>query len=142
LWAVREERQMNKVVARYADGRIAKGTATDFSPAKDLFHMSVAATPTEAASLVEIRMRDLKAVYFVKDLEGNRQHTDRNEFDPTRPPVSRPMAVTFKDGEVLVGTTTGYQPGRPGFFFVPADATSNIEHCYIVTASTRTVRLL
>jgi hypothetical protein len=133
---------MNKVVARYADGRIAKGTTTDFSPARDSFHMHMAATPSEAVSLVQIRMRDLKAVYFVKDFEGDRQRIDRNEFDPSRPPISRPIAVTFKDGEVLVGTTTGYQPNRPGFFIEPADTNSNIERCYVVTAATRGVRFL
>ncbi len=27
----------------------------------------------------------------------------------------RKIKVVFKDGEVLAGTTTGYQPGRPAF---------------------------
>ena len=49
------------------------------------------------------------------------------------------MQVTFKDGEVLVGTTQGYQPGRPGFFLLPADPRSNNERCYIVTSATQTV---
>ena len=47
--------------------------------------------------------------------------------------------MTFSDGEVLVGTTTGYQPGRPGFFLEPADPESNIERAYIITAATRAV---
>ena len=34
---------MNKVVARYADGRIVKGTTADFVPTKDSFHVSAAA---------------------------------------------------------------------------------------------------
>ena len=46
------------------------------------------------------------------------------------------------DGEVLVGTTTGYQPGRPGFFLVPADGDANIERCYVVTAATKDVGFL
>lgn len=50
--------------------------------------------------------------------------------------------MAFKDGEVLVGTTTGYQPGRPGFFLEPADTTSNIERCYVVAAATLDVSFL
>ena len=51
--------------------------------------------------------------------------------------------MVFADGEVIVGTTQGYQPGRPGFFMVPADqADNNIERCYVVTAATSEVTLL
>lgn len=41
-----------------------------------------------------------------------------------------------------MGTTTGYQSGRKGFFIVPADPYSNNERCYIVTASTKEISLL
>lgn len=126
---------MNKVVARFADGRIVKGTATDFFPAKDTFHVSVAYDPLGSQPL-EIRTADLKALFFVKDYEGDPEHVERKAFDPAHPPIGRKIKVTFKDGEVLVGTTTGYQKGRPGFFLVPADATSNMERCYVVSAAT------
>lgn len=36
----------------------------------------------------------------------------------------------------------GYQPGRPGFFMVPADTDPNTEPCYVVTAATKSVALL
>ena len=132
---------MNKVVARFADGRMTKGTTADFSPEKELFHMSVAATPSGVTSLV-IHMRELKALYFVKDFAGDPRRADRNEFDPSNPPIMRPISVTFVDGEVLVGTTAGYQSGRPGFFLQPADASSNIERCYVLVAATREIRFL
>ena len=44
--------------------------------------------------------------------------------------------------EVIVGTTQGYQPGRPGFFVYPADAASNNERCFVITAATRRVHPL
>ena len=103
--------------------------------------MSVAEDPAGTKS-VEINTKDLKALFFVKDFEGDQKHVERNEFDPSRPPVGRRIKVVFKDGEVLVGTTTGYQPGRPGFFVVPADDSSNIERCYVVSAATREVSFL
>ena len=129
---------MNKVIARLADGRVIKGMTADFFPTKDRFHVTVAMAPA-GAKPVEIHTKDLKALFFVKDFAGDPQHVQRNEFDPSQPPAGRRIRVVFKDGEVLVGTTTGYQPGRPGFFVVPADASSNNERCYVVAAATREV---
>lgn len=132
---------MNKVVARYADGRMIKGMTADFFPGKDAFHVSEADAPAGALP-VEVHTKDLKALFFVKDLAGNRQHVERNVFDPSRPPAGRKIRVVFKDGETIVGTTTGYQKGRPGFFIVPADPGSNIERCYVITAATKEVSFL
>jgi hypothetical protein len=132
---------LNKVVVRFVDGRIVKGVTSDFVPAKERFHVSEAqAAP--GAKPVEVQTKDLKALFFVKDFAGNPQHGDRNAFDPARPPAGRRIRVEFSDGEVLVGTTQGYQPGRPGFFVVPADPASNTERCYVVTASTKDVRFV
>lgn len=131
---------MNKVIARFADGRVVKGMTADFFPTKDSFHVTPAAPAGEKP--LEIQTKDLKALFFVKDFAGDPKHVERNEFDPSRPQAGRRIKVVFKDGEVLVGTTTGYQRGRPGFFLVPADAGSNIERCYVVTAATREVGFL
>ncbi len=132
---------MNRVVARFADGRVLKGMTADFFPAKDTFHLIVAGAPPETAP-VEVHMHDLKALFFVKDLMGNPDYNERKEFDAAHPPVGRVIRVVFRDGEVLVGTTTGYQPGRPGFFLVPADPDSNNERCYVVSASAEDIRFL
>jgi len=132
---------MNKVVARFADGRTVKGMTSDFVPAKDVFHVTEAlAQPGDKP--LEIYMRELKAVFFVKDLVGDPLHTQLNEFDPIHPPVGRRIRVEFSDGEVLVGTTQGYQANRPGFFVEPADVGSNIERCYVVAVAARQVVLL
>jgi hypothetical protein len=136
-----EEKAMNKVVVRFADGRTLKGMTADFFPTKDLFHVNVS-TDSAGAKPLEIKKSDLKALIFVKDLEGDPKHVESNEFDPAHPPAGRRIRVVFKDGEVLVGTTTGYQPGRPGFFLVPADSGSNMERCYVVTAATQEVSFL
>jgi hypothetical protein len=132
---------VNKVVIRFIDSRIVKGTTADFVPAKDLFHVNVT-TDSAGAKPVEIHMSDLKAVFFVKDFTGDSQHAESNEFDPSHPPAGRKIRVEFKDGEVLVGTTTGYQAGRPGFFLVPADLGSNIDRCYVIAAATRKVSFI
>ncbi|HTL99245.1 MAG TPA: hypothetical protein VL181_10625 [Holophagaceae bacterium] len=132
---------MNHVVARYQDGRTVKGLTNDFLPAKSVFHILPEGS-SPAAKPVEMVVNELKAVFFVKDLAGNPSHKKTNAFDPNKPPVGRKVRVEFKDGEVLVGTTQGYQPDRPGFFIVPADARSNNERCFIVAAAAKQVVML
>jgi hypothetical protein len=129
---------MSKIVARFVDGRLVKGDTADFVPGKELLHVSVAMAPA-GSKPVEVRIQDLKALFFVKDFTGDPQHVDRKDFDGHRPAAGRRIKVVFKDGEVLLGTTQGYQPGRPGFFLVPADPGSNIERCYVVSAATEQV---
>ena len=131
----------NKVVARYADGRIVKGMTSDFLPTKQAFHVSEVATTAQLKPL-EIRMAELKALFFVKDFAGDAQHAEGNEFDVSRPRVGPHMRVHFADGEVLVGTTQGYQPNRPGFFLEPADSDSNIERCYAMAAAVQQVSFI
>ncbi len=132
---------MNKVVARFIDGRVVKGTTADFSPAKASFHVRET-SGADGAQQIEIATEDLKALFFVRNFEGDREHVHTNEFDPSRPMAGRRIKVEFADGEVLTGTTAGYQPGRPGFFLVPADRGSNIERCYVVTSATKDVGFL
>ncbi len=131
----------NKIVVRYQDGRLLKGSTVDFFPNKETFHV-VLADAQAGAKPVEVFVRDLKAVFFVKDFVGNSAYNDNKEFIQSKPVVGRKIKVTFKDNEVLTGTTQGYQPGRPGFYVVPADPNSNIERFYVVTAATRNVSFL
>ena len=132
---------MNQVVARYQDGRVLKGVTNDFVPAKDRFHLQLQGAGSGTRP-VEVLVSELKAVYFVKDFAGNPEHKESELFDPKRPTAGRKIRVVFKDGEVSVGTTQGYQPGRPGFFLIPADAGSNNERCFVVTAAAREISLL
>jgi len=131
----------NKVVARYADGRMVKGSTSDFVPAKDHFHVAEVSVPVGTRPVTVI-IKELKAIFFVKDFVGKKEHHMRHEFDAGRPAQGKKIRVTFKDGEVLVGTTQGYAPGRPGFFMIPADSEANIERCYVVTAAARQITLL
>ncbi|MDA8099966.1 MAG: hypothetical protein M0042_10090 [Nitrospiraceae bacterium] len=131
----------SKIVARFQDGRLKKGISNDFMPNKDLFHLVPAGT-LPGARPEDISMRDLKAVFFVKDYAGNPNYADKKEFNPAKPAAGRKIKVLFADGELLIGTTQGYQPGRPGFFVFPADPQSNIDRCYVVSSAAREVSLL
>ena len=99
-------------------------------------------TDTAGAKPIEISKNDLKALFFVRDFKGDSQHVESNKFNPSRPPAGRRIRVEFKDGEIMVGTTVGYQAGRQGFFLMPADLSSNIERCYIVAAATREISFI
>lgn len=129
-----------KVVARYINGKRVKGLSQDFFPNKDHFHVSPADNPS--AEKVEILLKDLKAVFFVRDFAGNYQYDERKEYIQGDKPSGRKIEVTFKDGEVLVGTTLGYEPNRPGFFLFPADPKSNNIRVFAVTTAVKKVRYL
>jgi len=124
------------VVLRYQDGRILKGFTPDFSPDKAIFHFTRTAAATKA---IEVRLDELKAIFFVKDPTGNPHYDETKDFDPSKPVIGRKIRVIFKDGETLMGTTHGYQYNRTGFFLVPADPLSNNERCFVVLAATQNV---
>ena len=76
---------MNKVVARFADGRIIKSHPRDFFPNKDVFHVADIAAP--GAEPIEVWKKDLKALFFVRDYEGDPQHVELKEFVSARQSV-------------------------------------------------------
>ncbi len=129
-----------RVVARYVDGRVAKGLTQDFFPNKDRFHIYPADKPS--AETTEILLKELKAVFFVRDFAGDSHYNERKEYIPEDKPSGRKIEVTFKDGEVLVGTTLGYDPNRTGFFLFPVDPKSNNVRVFAVTTAVRKVRFL
>ena len=132
---------MNQIAAHYLDGHVVKGHTNDFLPAKESFHLEPMDNPA-GGKLVEVRVAELKALFFVKNFTGDPQHTRSQEFDPSKPLAGRKMRVVFKDGEIMVGTTQGYQPGRAGFFLIPADPQSNNERCFVVASATQEVALI
>ena len=131
----------NKIVVRYQDGRINKGVTSDFFPNKDLFHLfPVDALPETKP--IKVSMQELKAVFFVKTFEGNPGYNKKKEFEADKTVIGRKIRVIFRDGEVLVGTTQGYQPNRSGFFIHIVDPQSNNERCFIITAATQEVSFI
>ena len=129
-----------KVVARYINGKRVKGFSQDFFPNKDRFHISPADKPSGEA--IEVLVRELKAVFFVRDFTGNFQYDERKNYLEEEKPSGRKIEVTFKDGEVMVGTTLGYDPSRPGFFLFPADPKSNNIRVFAVSTAVKKVRHL
>jgi hypothetical protein len=126
---------MNRIVAHFQDGRVLKGFTNDFLPAKAQFHMTVDEQGKGVPPL-QVQVPELKALFFVKTFEGDSQHQRSN--DPAEASPGRKLRVVFKDGEVMVGTTQGYDRSRPAFFVIPVDKGNN-ERCFVVASATKEV---
>jgi hypothetical protein len=126
----------NKVAIRYKDGRVVKGTTHDFVPGKPVFHLA----SSNSGNVAEVKIDDLKAVFFVKDFAGRPDYAEIKEF-PQRTPASkgRKIVVLFNDGELLTGYTLAYDPRRPGFFVMPTDEMSNNDRAYVVRSAVKDV---
>jgi hypothetical protein len=131
----------SKIVVRYLDGKILKGTTQNFSPNKPTFHV-LPNHPQKSKEPMEISVSDLKAVFFVRDFLGNKLYRERKRLSSDEKPQGRLIEVTCKDGEVLVGSTMGYDPKRPGFIIFPVDTKGNNIKAYIVSNAVIKVRYL
>ena len=127
---------LNKVVLHFSKGTIQKGTTDDFFPNKEMFHFK----ENGQGEIREIRLGDLKAVYFVKNFEGNPDYQERD--DVTRVGFGKLIMVHFKDGETQVGYTQGFTPERTGFFVFPADPDSNNDRVFVLKAATDKVHFI
>ena len=120
-----------RVVARFTDGRVLKGTIHDFAPNKTLFHLE----PLEPGQApMKVPVGSLKALFFVKDYEGNPKRQDRQDFDDVST-QGRRLIVHFKDGEKIAGTTTTFAPDKPGFFMTPSDPHANNERVFVIRSA-------
>jgi len=129
---------MNRIVARFQDGRLLKGFTSDFLPGKDRFHL-FPEDQSAAVKPAEVIIAELKALFFVKTFEGNPDHEEPSDFQEEKPVSGRKIRIVFKDGEIMAGTTQGFDRARPGFFVVPVDPGSNNVRCFVVTSATEKV---
>jgi hypothetical protein len=128
----------NLVVARYLDGRALKGVTRDFSPNRPIFHIEL----QDGSPAIELRYRQLKALFFVKTFEGDpdRQNIRGFVHGPAETQQGKKIAVRFRDGEFLCGYTLSWSPDREGFFLFPADADGNNQRIFVLTTSTLEIK--
>ena len=125
-------------VVHFLDNKLLKGTTQDFFPNRPLFHLM----PAGGGPAVEVRCNLLKAVFFVKKLEGNPARGSIQGFlaAPAATAHGKKIAVRFKDGELMCGYTLSHQPGRDGFFLFPADPESNNTRVYVLSAAAAEIK--
>jgi len=131
--------QWQKIVVRYKDGRIVKGFSHDFNPERSQFAIWQSINAPQSDGVV-VPLSGLKALFFVRDFNGDADYIEDQSFDAAAP--GRRLEVTFFDSEVLVGTTLSYRPDGQGFFVRPADPRANNLRVFVVTSAVRHIRFL
>jgi len=113
---------VHKVVAHYIGGRVVKGVSHDINPKRPFCHIR-----TETRANITVKLEELKALFFVKDLTGDAKHEESRILETKDPRArgARPIEVEFADGERVSGLVVGYPPRDPFFFVLPVDARSN-----------------
>lgn len=133
----------NYVVARYRNGRMIKGITYDFGPQKKVFHVNTIGEESKGVGGkgFEISLSELKAVFFVRSLEGRQgPHPPEGVMEEKlEAPGLMKVKITFMDGEILVGTTRGYTPEREGFFVVPLERDSNNLRIFVISSAVKNV---
>ena len=127
----------NEVVAHFLDHRVVKGQSLDVDPTKPTCHIR-----TADQSVVEVKLADLKALFFVRDLAGDPAKHDAAAISPAdaRTRGAAVIELEFTDGERLLALTVRYPPIKPFFFILPADGTSNNVRILVNRAAVRDVR--
>jgi hypothetical protein len=112
----------HRVVARFSDGRLIKGTSVDVAPGRPMCHIQ-----TADSGSVPVALAELKALFFVRDLNSDPEpDAEPNRgAAATRLPGTKRIDVRFRDGEEMWGLVNRYPPPRPFFFLLPANPGSN-----------------
>jgi hypothetical protein len=131
-----------KVEILFKNGNVRKGHTLDFNPTSPTFHLSENINISSHNQSILLEMKDIKAVLFVKTFEGNKEYIERKEFIESDRVQGRRVEVTFADGEVVRGSTVGYDPKRLGFFLIPVDPGSNNIRIFVISDALMTFRFL
>ena len=140
----------DKVVIHVRDGKILRGRLIDFSQEDNRVQIDVEAESSEGPG--EIKISDLKAIYFVRSLTGNKAYRRKRYFQLPNKKGHRIM-IRFKDGEILCGFIEGDFPWEggflksnhsdpKGFYMFPADPDGNNMKIFIVVAAAEDIRQL
>jgi hypothetical protein len=130
-----EPMEQNKIVVKLKNQTVLKGKTNDFFPNRDKFHIEQI-----DGSITEIITENIKAIFFVKDYQGDKNHKD--SYNDAISNAGRKTKVKFKDGEIIYGYTLGYSDDRQGFYLTPADLGGNNERIFVVTSATEKVQFI
>ncbi len=139
-----------KVVLRFLDGTTLKGHIRSFSETSE----EVTLQELDSDTVRVIKNDLLKAIFFVKSFEGNRQYYEKKSYGIRKPHGHRTF-IKFIDGEDMVGFMESDQPWQKGFFLdrntinnlkgfflLPADAGSNNIRVFIFVHAVRDVTVV
>ena len=122
----------NKIEVKKKDATVIKGTTSDFLPNKEMFHIQF--TTASKTLSQKLLVNDLKAVFFVKKLEGNKDEHDiaKKSQKKSHKISGKHLTVFFHDGEIIEGTTNSLHLNKLGFFIAPVDIMDNNHRIFVV----------
>lgn len=129
---------MDKIVVHSKDGRILKGSTSDFMADSPFFHLSTIQKPFDPEMIL---LDNQKAVFFVRDFSGDATYLDLQYWNRA-PDSGKHVVVTFKDGEKLFGTADIASQSRTGFFLHPMDPVANNIRVYVVHTSVAGIEIV
>lgn len=134
-------KERDRVVVHFKNGKLLKGQTSDFVPAQGTFHVT-SEQDHDKGRMYEIRCADLKAIFFVKTLEGDHAYVEKKNFNDVDASGRRGLKikVEFSDGEVIRGMSFDYSKKFNGFFIMPIDPRSNNGKIYVIADHLRDVK--
>jgi hypothetical protein len=141
-----ENHESRKVILRFTDGKMLKGYIRDLKISDEYLYLE-----DESANRHKVRLKELKAIFYVKRFEGIRGHQEKKVFAENRPGVKR-IFIKFKDGETIMGNMEGEAPWQRGAFretmkeraftVVPVDEDGNNIKIVVVTTAVQDVAMV
>jgi len=140
---------MDKVVLHFIGGSILKGRLLNFSPLKDSLSLKEASSNKK----VDVDLRQLKAIFFVKSFKGDYKHKEQKAYT-ARKIYNKKIFVKFNDAESLVGYLDGPIPWDKGFFLsdkkmklkgfllFPTDRESNNSVIFVINSAVSAVTVV
>ena len=136
-------KENQRAILRFLDGSMLKGLIKDFTLADDFVYIE-----DESSEKQKIKLKQLKAIFFVRKFEGNKDHREKKSFTGAKRAGKR-LFVKFKDGEQMTGYLEGDTPWdkgffldlkkSSGFFLIPVDQDSNNIKVFVVTSALQDV---
>lgn len=125
-----------RAVVKYVDGTILKGHAA----ALFRFSRVIELVPLDAEEPIQIPVKEIKAVFFVRTFQGRRFSLvkSRERTDGR----GRRARIVFTDGEKIDGFVLGYNPHEPLIEMVPTRVDSNNELIYCNRAAVERIEWL
>ena len=134
-----------KVILRFIDGKMLKGYIRDLKIAEEYLYLE-----DESGHQLKVRLKELKAIFYVRKFEGERGHQEKKTAVHIRQGAER-VFVKFKDGETIMGIMEGEIPWQKGrfresmkvkaFTIIPVDESSNNTRILVVTTAVQDVAL-
>ncbi len=133
-----EESSLQKVIVRTCDGKVIPGFANEDRIKKTLKIIN------QQGKEETFSMDKLKAVFFVKDFQGNSEYDEIKFLNKQSVSSMIWVRVEFFDGEVLEGKIPNNMEliSSPGFYLSPSDQDTNNRRVWVVKSALKNFTIL